>query len=287
MLQAQPSNQVLEKANDPNNKYSVGYMQQERAGSFTGGDPLTAASDMVPTLKVTNTVQLARDWWFKQKVLKSQYNDPASILTIFKEWLKDNKGIEFNDLKVTKHDAEKYLKEFYDEQPPDKKVMDWEWKDSVLANCYAYAVGDKTPEFGTGKGTAKPGGSVGEPAEPKPDPEDYKVALLTGAELDGLTYIQDDARPVPPEKEDNRIVAVISDQTGFHWYRRNSNGIWTWKDGNDGKVYNYTLIDGETKVMTDDVAVQAFSDPKMRIGFPNMTFKGYFYAPKGTKVGDK
>jgi hypothetical protein len=251
----------------------------------------TSSSEMgqlaVTPMQTPGTIQRAYDWWFKKTVLNAQYNNPSAVLPLFKQWLRANKNIGFNDLNFTSKQAETYLREFYDDQPPDRQAMDWSWKDSILANCYAYAVGDKTPEFDKGKATAKPGGSVGKPANPQKDADAYTAAILTGAEKDGLIKADDDAANMPDEQANHRLVAVISDSTGFHWYRRNSNGIWTWKDGNDGQVYNYTLINGQQEIMTDLVAIQVFTDPTKRFGFPNMTFKGYFYAPIGTRVGDK
>lgn len=262
--------------------------------------PEVTLEPTITHLQAPPTIQRAQDWWFKYQVLSDKYTDPSAVLTLFKQWLKDNKNINFNDFSVSRADAEAHLKEFYDDQPPDKKVMEWDWQDSRFANCYAYAVGDKTPEFTPGKATAKPGGSKGQAANPGEDPQEYTAALLTGAELDGLIPIRkalgDVAQYAPPNNpppsnppgdyKDHRLVALINSNTGFHWYRRNPNNIWTWKDGNGGKVTNAAFIDKKLTVMTDAVAGQVFADPEQRLGFANMTFSGYFYAPPHIKVGD-
>lgn len=162
----------------------------------------------------------------------------------------------------------------------------------TMANCYAYAANCSNPARGA-NGGAVPGGATGHAV--LPGVANYAQLLVAAAVADG--FVQRAGAPaVPPAPAANRyLVALIANQNGFHWLRRDSvTDRWSWKDGNGDTVkYNILHVAQNRFVYIkndnlDDLLIvnRAGYNPWP---YSNMTFVSFFEAtaPNGVVVAGR
>lgn len=159
------------------------------------------------------------------------------------------------------------------------------------ANCYAYAMNCHEPNSGQ-NGGAKPGAYHRQAAQPlgKDRALEYREALIKGAVLDGAKPIDGTVDAPPGPEEGSYLIALISNDTGFHWLRRDeTTGIWSWKDGNGDTVKHniYEMGQGSFVPIQDGtrhtLATLLNDKEKTYVGwrYSNMQFVSFFYVPTG------
>ncbi len=136
-------------------------------------------------------------------------------------------------------------------------------------NCYAYAAND--PD-GHPPGKPQPGEHSGKPIT------DVDCATVSAAaKSDGMI-----PAPSPPvNKPGFYLVALVSAPgEDYHWYRQDSNGLWSQKHGN-GPATN---LDESGNLITNP---ETCNRDGSAAGMPNYTdFCGYFYVPAaGIRTG--
>jgi hypothetical protein len=141
------------------------------------------------------------------------------------------------------------------------------WNDPQIVNrtnCYAYAANDP---FGHALGKPQPGDHGGHPFS------DVDCLSLGNAAIsDGMTPGSNPPNPPPGYYP---VALVLDPGVDYHWYRQDSNGLWSHKPGN-------------TLATDVDASGQLISDPEMAdrdynsIGGPSYSvFCGYYYVPTG------
>ena len=111
----------------------------------------------------------------------------------------------------------------------------------MAMNCYAYACKCTNP---AGSGQALPGGYAGSPVQLKGESADdlakrYIEGVKADMEKNNIEVkIHDQKTPheTPKPSDGNYLIAMVSKSDGFHFFRRDTNGLWSWKDGDKGAI---------------------------------------------------
>jgi hypothetical protein len=160
---------------------------------------------------------------------------------------------------------------------PDQVTYAW-----PAVNCYAYAMRCRNPGGRRG-GTAVPGISGGKAPYNLGD----HLKVRVGAVADGAYFYGMNSRPPFQPPANRYFIALFSRPGGFHWIRRDNTGLWSWKEGNGGKVQGTVsrtpapddIAPRKMHRYIKDPMIPDLSQGDYRPWNSNDTFRGLFTVP--------
>jgi hypothetical protein len=170
-------------------------------------------------------------------------------------------------------------------------------------NCYAHACKCTNPNNGK-RGQVVPGGYAGNPVFQAggETADELAARYVQGVQADidangiaGTIHEYDQGPPAPPNPgAGNYLIAMVTKVDGFHFFRRDTNGLWSWKDGNAGSITGQAtkirkVLKNKLCDVNDVVLLQMLTNNNAYIpNWATWTFRAYIELPTAgmTVAGD-